>query len=175
MKELIKPLENGNVKGGSENRMTRRELPEPVDRTFLGVPQSVTAAYENKWAGNLVAYPVDYDPIASDHVYKKLDDIDENPLYWNDKHSSFIRRSAGKVAFGLMKSMKARQMGERQYRHISSTPIWRLRLEFALACALNKYVGRQDTEDVQFRREMDLSEACFQRQKAIGAYLKPKF
>ncbi len=155
--------------------MTRRELPEPVDRTFLGVPQNVAAAYENKWAGSLMAYPIDCDPVTSDPVYRKLDCIDEDSLYWNERKRSFIRRNAGKVAYGLMKSMKARQIGERQYNHLSKTPLWRLRLEFALACALNKYIGRKDTEEVQLRREMDLDEAIFQRKKAIGAYLKPQF
>ncbi len=157
---------------------TRRELPPYVDRTFLGIPQGVAAAYENKWGGNLVAYPLDPDPVTADPVYNKLREITRNqetPLdwesgTWHKGRRSWLRSRAGKVAWGIRKAMVARQMGERQYNHLSKTPTWLLRWEFALASLLHERIGRPDLEENLFTKQMNYYDLRHEREKAIGTY-----
>ncbi len=153
----------------------KKVLPMYVDRTFIGIPHSVTAAYENKWAGNITAYPLDADPVVSDPVYRKLEGLKVDPLYWDERYNKYLsatRRNSGKVAWGLLETMKARKMNEQQYNHISKTPAWMLKLEFALANWFGKRFGRQDVEAEILGRHSNLAWLNAHRRHAIDGYLK---
>jgi hypothetical protein len=109
------------MKGGSlkMKKQVKIRLPQAIN---FSVPQYVEAAYENHWAGNLMAYPLDPDPVRGDSVYNKLKDLEISPLYWDRDFGGGLKEKArvryGKVAWGLKETMRARKMNERQYRHL---------------------------------------------------------